>query len=128
MLCHFDPHTTETNHLGAIHFERRKGCSANRSQPNDFCGILAPGKMIPPGLLMGVEQRDTFVSNRVWNSLTIRFQSITCWTGQAKVFEICFATSRTGHDVLDLKSRNGENLRSSAVGAAVGKDRADLPS
>ena len=76
---------------------------------------------------MRVKQRNTFLGNRIWNSLAVRFEAITRWTGQAEIAQCRFAASGTGNDVLDLKSCDGESLQSSAVGTAVSKNPADLP-
>jgi hypothetical protein len=75
---------------------------------------------------MRVKERSTFVGNWIWDSLATRLKAITRWTGQAKVVERRFAASGAGNNVFDLKSRDGKSLYSSTVGAAIGKNRADL--
>jgi hypothetical protein len=60
VLPHLDPHATQANQWRTIHPECINGCLTRWCQTDNFRGIVVPGEVIFPPLLLRGETRERF--------------------------------------------------------------------
>jgi hypothetical protein len=126
MFSHLSPETTETHQLGTIHPEHLNNGVASWSQTNDFYGIVAPGKVLAPLLLLRMKQGGTLAKRRDDARLSIGLVAVTGGTSQTEIIEARFTAGTSRNNMLDFKDGYGERFGSLTIGTAVRKPGSDL--
>lgn len=113
------PIAAEQYHSWTIKTQRFHCGTACWGKPNDVRPISTPDKMVRPGILLGVEQRDHMPGKRVVSHEACGFVTIARGTTQAQVVELGAASSTAWDDVIYLKCHPHHRLGTQAIGAST---------
>lgn len=80
-----DPTTPRSHHRWVVHMQHPSSGSAVRSQPDDLCLTLVPGKMVTPLLLHGGKSGTVSPVSRIDSSLSCGLGDVARETGQTQV-------------------------------------------
>jgi len=89
------------------------------SSPEQLNPIVAPGKMLTPGLLAGIEERYCFARERVCVFCPGELATVAAKTSPSQIFQRCCTTQLPGLDVIDGEAIGRESVWATAIFAKL---------
>jgi len=94
-------HTSQIEQAAAIEVQRCNCRSADRSQADDLCIVIAPGEVIAPVLPTRMKERHGLRADRVKGGNPCQFAAITTLATTRQIVGSGFTIERLGKDVVN---------------------------